>query len=283
MMELRHFIEAMSSEFWQLDNEFFIYKLKSDKAFFDYPIEITDYGCCICTKGEIEGLVDLIPYKLNPQGMLINLHGQLMEFKGRSDDFEAIGVLMSQHFVKGMELSLNFHLDQMLKSNPVIPLEKSQQRAMLLYCKMSMRILSAPRAFQSETLRHLTCAFFYGLGSYIYNMKEHQTNTNDELLMQRFLTEVKLHFCKERQAQFYASQLCITPCYLSKVVKRVSGKSPTDWIEDYVVSEARALLKGTNLTISQISQQLGFPSQTFFGKFFKRVMGISPKEYRHAK
>lgn len=251
-----------------------------NKSFFDYPIEIADYGCCVCTNGEIEGLVDLVHYRLDTNGILISLPGQLMEIQNKSDEFEAVGVLLSQNFVKNMELSFNFHLDRMLRSNPVVALDGNQHEAMLLYCHMAMRILCTPRAFQVETLSHLTCAFFYGLGSYLYNLNEHTSSSNDELLMQRFLAEVKHNFRKERQAQFYASQLCITPCYLSKIVKRVSGKSPTDWIEDYVVSEARALLKGTNLTILQISQQLGFPSQTFFGKFFKRVMGMSPKEYR---
>lgn len=278
-MDLRHYIGAICSEYWHIGNEFCVYKIKNS-SFFDYPIEIADYGCCVCTNGEIEGLVDLVHYRLDTNGILISLPGQLMEIQDKSDDFEAVGVLMSQNFVKNMELSFNFHLDQMLRSNPVVALNENQHEAMLQYCHMAMKILCTPRTFQTETLSHLTCAFFYGLGSYLYNLNEHASSSNDELLMQRFLAEVKQNFRKERQAQFYASQLCITPCYLSKIVKKVSGKSPTDWIEDYVVSEARALLKGTNLTILQISQQLGFPSQTFFGKFFKRVMGMSPKEYR---
>ena len=68
--------------------------------------------------------------------------------------------------------------------------------------------------------------------------------------------------------------------YLSTVIKNVSGKTAAEWIDDYVILEAKSLLKSTNLTIQQISDGLNFPSQSFFGKYFKRQTGISPKEYK---
>jgi len=63
-------------------------------------------------------------------------------------------------------------------------------------------------------------------------------------------------------------------------VRNVSGKTASDWIDNFVLLEAKIMLKSTNLTIQQISQELNFPSQTFFGKYFKRLSGVSPKEYR---
>ena len=74
--------------------------------------------------------------------------------------------------------------------------------------------------------------------------------------------------------------MCITPRYLSRVVKESTQFSAAEWIERLVVLEARALLKSTNMTIQQISDELNFSTQTFFGKYFKRRVGLSPKEYR---
>ncbi|MGM9777519.1 MAG: helix-turn-helix domain-containing protein [Prevotella sp.] len=82
------------------------------------------------------------------------------------------------------------------------------------------------------------------------------------------------------QIPFYAGRLGISVGHLHSVVKRVSGKSPGEWIEQYVTKEACAMLKCTDKTIQQISIELGFPSQSFFGKYFKRAIGLSPKEYR---
>jgi AraC-like DNA-binding protein len=106
------------------------------------------------------------------------------------------------------------------------------------------------------------------------------SRTNADVLSKRFLELVKENFRTERQLKFYADHLFITPRYLSRIVKDCTGSSAADWIERYVVLEARALLKSTNMTIQQVSDELNFPSQTFFGKYFKRRVGMSPKQYR---
>ncbi|NLN95135.1 MAG: AraC family transcriptional regulator [Bacteroidales bacterium] len=67
---------------------------------------------------------------------------------------------------------------------------------------------------------------------------------------------------------------------MSQLIKQNTGKSVNEWIEDYVMLEAKALLKSTNMTIQQISDEMNFPSQSFFGKYFKRVKGISPREFK---
>jgi AraC-like DNA-binding protein len=74
--------------------------------------------------------------------------------------------------------------------------------------------------------------------------------------------------------------LSLTPKYLSQIIKASTGKSANEWIDEYVMLEAKALLKSTTMTIQQISDELNFPSQSFFGKYFKRCEGVSPKEYR---
>lgn len=98
--------------------------------------------------------------------------------------------------------------------------------------------------------------------------------------MNDFSKEVQLFYRKERKVLYYADRLHLSASYLSTVVKRISGKTAAEWIDDYVVLEAKALLKSTKLTIQQISDELNFPSQSFFGKYFKRITGLSPKEYR---
>jgi AraC-like DNA-binding protein len=85
---------------------------------------------------------------------------------------------------------------------------------------------------------------------------------------------------KQTSDTFYADRMCFTPKYLSKVIKENSGKSANSWIDDYVILEAKAMLKSTNMTVQQINDELNFPSQSFFGKYFKRIVGVSPKEYK---
>ena len=123
-------------------------------------------------------------------------------------------------------------------------------------------------------------AVFYSSEKTRMVAEDNRSRSNADVLSQEFVKLVKEHFRKERQLKFYADKLCITPRYLSRVVKECTGSSAAEWIELTVVLEARALLKSTNMTVQQISDELNFPSQTFFGKYFKRRVGMSPKEYR---
>lgn len=101
--------------------------------------------------------------------------------------------------------------------------------------------------------------------------------------MRNFLKQLQTHHKQERKLEFYADKLCLSAKYLSQTIKNSSGKTAGEWIDEYVMLEAKALLKSTNMTIQQISDELNFPSQSFFGKFFKRLAGLSPKAYREQK
>lgn len=278
-LNLRRNIEINHKEVRNVGDDFYIYNV-SYRSPIGYPFKIDEYGCCICLEGEAKGCIDLIPCSLKPSMMAINVPGQLLEQHSISNNFRGIGITMSQSFIKGLGFPYNFQLDRMLRESPILKLQPSQLEAILTYCSMVNKLLEVKRLYQMDTLHHLTCAFFYGIGTHLYQLSPNRHYSNEELLMHKFLTEVKTNCRKERKVQFYADRLHISLGHLFSVVKRVSGKSPGEWIDDYITEEARALLKGTNLTIQQISYELGFPSQSFFGKFFKRVMGLSPTEYR---
>lgn len=280
-VNLKGRLEAIDKKTRTAGGDFYIYEVVNSQQI-DYPFKIDEYGCCICLEGEANGNIDLMSCRLKPSMMAINVPGQLLEQHNMSGDFKGIGITMSEGFVKGLGLPYNFQLDRMLRESPLLELQPSQLEAMLTYCRMASRLLEAERPYQIETLRHLTCAFFYGIGTYLYQLSVDRHFSNEEMVMQKFLAEVKANCCSERKVQYYADRLNISMGYLFSIIKRVSGRPPGEWIDNYVTEEARALLKGTNLTIQQISHQLGFPSQSFFGKFFKRVTGLSPKEYRES-
>ena len=85
----------------------------------------------------------------------------------------------------------------------------------------------------------------------------------------------------ERNMAFYADKLCLTPKYLSKLVKSVSGRSAPDWIDAFVILEAKNMLKYSDLSIKEIVCKLNFPNQSVFYKFFKSHAGKTPSQYRN--
>jgi AraC-like DNA-binding protein/mannose-6-phosphate isomerase-like protein (cupin superfamily) len=88
--------------------------------------------------------------------------------------------------------------------------------------------------------------------------------------------QIKTH----HEVNYYASLLNITPNHLNKCVKTVTGKSAVKWIDDNIVLEAKYLLFQTTLTVGEIATQAGFEDQSYFSRFFKKLEGISPVQYR---
>ena len=101
-----------------------------------------------------------------------------------------------------------------------------------------------------------------------------------EEILYSFLTLVEANFHKHRDVTFYAQQMCISPKHMSSIVKTVSGRTASEWIDSYVILEAKLLLRNTAMTVQEISAMLNFPDASFFGKYFRRLTGTTPRKFR---
>ena len=101
-------------------------------------------------------------------------------------------------------------------------------------------------------------------------------------IYERFIKSVEANYRKEHSVKFYADKLCLTPKYLSSIIHDISGKHASDWIHDYIVLEAKALLKSTDMNLKNISDLLNFCTPSHFGRFFKHFTGLTPSEYKNA-
>jgi len=109
----------------------------------------------------------------------------------------------------------------------------------------------------------------------------HQS-VRSKMIFEQFLHLVTEYHNSERGMSFYAEKLCLSPKYLSKLVKNVSGRSAPDWIDSFVILEAKNMLKYSDLAIKEIVYKLHFPNQSVFYKFFKNHTGMTPSEYRNS-
>ena len=117
---------------------------------------------------------------------------------------------------------------------------------------------------------------------------QEQLNTDSvksrkELIFAEFTKQLLLHYRQERSVKFYADQLHITPKYLSALIKDISGRTAAEWIDSYVIIEAKNLLKFSNMNIQEIAYSLNFDTQSFFGKYFKQHTGYSPSQFKLLK
>ncbi|SFW25292.1 helix-turn-helix domain-containing protein [Chitinophaga sancti] len=136
--------------------------------------------------------------------------------------------------------------------------------------------------YGKELFYHSFATLLYELGGMgqKYAKINHADFSRKENLVMAFTSLVQQHFRQQRNVQAFAEQLHVTPKYLTETVKEITGKTAGEIIDHFVILEAKRMLSDTPLSILQIAEELNFSDQSFFGKYFKRFAGHSPKEYR---
>jgi AraC-like DNA-binding protein len=204
-----------------------------------------------------------------------------LESEHGGNDFEGRFILMSRRFSDSLFTNIQerFPLFLSIQDNPILPLTPEElEKTLMFYSLLQNAVRTTDNPHRLNIVRHLIMAFSYGMGYKRLPVGEKQSY--NQTLLEKFVTLVQLHYSEHRNLQFYADKMCLTPKHLSKVIMKTGGIPANDWIDSRVALEAKALLKSTNMTIQQISEELNFPSQSFFGKYFKRIVGVSPKEYK---
>ena len=132
-----------------------------------------------------------------------------------------------------------------------------------------------------EIVQLITRAFFLGLGYFLHEKdKADKVDNHQVKLTSEFLKLVEANYREHRDLKFYSERMGLTPKYISTVIKASSERSAMEWIERYVTLDAIAQLTSTDRSIKYIAYDLNFPSLSFFGKYFTRVVGLSPSAYR---
>ncbi|MBO4691326.1 MAG: AraC family transcriptional regulator [Bacteroidales bacterium] len=237
----------------------------------------------VCLSGVLEISIDLTPYKISRNQVLVIMPDQIFTVHNVSEDYRALYILASKGFANEMLPQIS-HLTFILylKGNPVLNLTESNITVLQEYIDiLSRKAEMKDTPYRREIIRHIAMAVVYEA----YRMLEENhipdvALSGKERIFRDFLALVKDNYKKDKTIAPYAKRLCISTKYLSLLTKELSGKTASYWIDQYVMLEARSLLSSTNLTIKQIAFELGFSSQSFFGKYFSRMEGVSPKKFR---
>lgn len=237
----------------------------------------------ILNEGALKINIDMTDYEAAAPCMVIILPKQTFKVTELPDNINGDTIIMSDRFSNELfnEYSTFSQLRTNIELRPVIPLG-GIENAFSIYLRLLDNLIKSPvvEIYKFEAAKHLTLSMFYSTVFYLHDIEEVKPTDRQSIIMSRFEQELKMNYKREKEVGFYADRLSITPKYLSAIVLRQTGKSALKVINEYVVNECQALLLSTDLTIQQISDKLNFPSQAIFSKFFKRMTGISPREYR---
>lgn len=281
-----------------LDNEFILidnfdsstHQNDASNLFVNHPVKLACHVVTFCLSGTLRFRINLQYFELKANDILICQEGIIGEFLGMDPGTKLAVIASSNEFYTipgNFETAIS--LQRQLHVHPLCHMTAAViEECMTIYHLMKNKITEKDNIFRKGSLIGYTQVLAYTIFNHCLlddnaiDKPKEAANRQYELYS-RFFQEVQKHYTQERSIAFYANLLCVTPKYLSQVVRKVSGRLAGEWITDYVILEAKALLKSRKYTIQQISNMLNFANQSFFGKYFKDKVGCSPSAYQNAE
>ena len=253
------------------------------------PTEPRRMGCALlalCLSGQSQYTVNTEVHQMGPNDVIIISEGQVISDYRLSPDCRGIAIMITEHSLREMmagikELSSLFLFSRF---HPVYNLQPNEVKDIKAFFDLiKQKTDDTGHLFRHDVVRLLMSALIGDFCNAVARAQQmnDRRKSRAEIIFADFIRLVEKNFRQERRVSWYSQQMNITPKYLSEVIKRVSGRTPNDWIDNYVTLEMRVLLKNSNLSIKEIAVQLNFPNQSFLGKYFKEHVGLSPSAYRH--
>lgn len=260
----------------------------SQMQVFRFPCRIDAFIIGVGTEGETSVSFNLHEFRLKKDSMFIFTPKNILQVNSQQY-FKADVIAISPDFMRRINIDIKNMMPLFLKfvENPTLALTPEESRSMRGMIAQIERETRGPEThFSFDIVSGLIAATIYKVGDIMYHyLAEHPEGQNNshnraEEYFKQFTHLLGEHFREERSVGFYARQLCITPKYLTTLIKRISGQSVSEWIDNYVILEAKTLLKYSTMSIQEIAYYLNFPNQSFFGCYFKRNTGMSPSQYK---
>ncbi|MBE5032998.1 helix-turn-helix domain-containing protein [Gallalistipes aquisgranensis] len=247
------------------------------------PCRLNGGAFGLCLRGTCELSLNLNTYRVSPRDLIVVTPGAIVQIKEKSEDFRGFLIGFSVDFVREIDFLSMIPFYATIHDNPCLPLSDDSAFMLFDFFTFLGEKARPGHLYKKEITQHLMLALFYEISA-IYQKRQPElqvrTLSHHEDICKRLVELVVKHHRNERSVGFYARELCMTPKYLSSLVKRISGKSVFDWINDAVILDAKTLLKSSSMTVQQISDQLNFPNPSFFGRYFKQHTGMTPRQYR---
>lgn len=263
----------------------------SEMEIIRFPSRLNALIIGVGTEGETSLTSNLQEFRLKKDSLFIFSPKHILQVQS-NNRFKAHLIVIAPDFLKRINIDTKRMMPLFLQfgSLPCMELTHAESQSLRSFISMVEQELKGSETdFSSEIIGGLIAATIYKVGDILtHYLTEHPEvdspiHNRAEEYFRQFTELLGEHYKHERSVGFYARQLCITPKYLTTLIKRISGKSVSEWIDNYVILEAKTLLKYSNMSVQEIAYYLNFPNQSFFGSYFKRNAGMSPSQYKAKK
>lgn len=282
---IRQLGELDKSSYFQKDNRFAIFNDVSNLSLPLEPRRVDINAFIICQEGTCEYSIDTRQMEMVKNSHLIIFPGQTVHVHRISEDFKCLVVCLSkeqaQQIINQMQDVVPLFV--YIRQHPLAYLTSEQVEWGRNFANLMLQQLrSKDNLYRQQALISMLKTLYYTATS-IYGTLLASTplrNSRQEDIFVQFVQLLEDNYQEHRDVNFYAEKMSVTPKYLSTVIKSVSGRAASACIDSYVIEEAKSIMRTTRYSILEVSQKLNFPNQSFFGKYFKRLTGMSPFQYR---
>lgn len=246
------------------------------------PYLLTDYRLGMLRQGRFRVIINLREYDVGPGTIVFITPGTIVEPLEVTDDFLLEGVGMNEDVFRMVNHgSLPPLFNGQLKHS-LMQAGEEQQRLVDHLLTMLYETLQAESA--SREVAYKVAAALTHYYNDLFSDQQSTAGSGDSAhrLFDRFIHLVNVHCREQRALRFYADHLCVSEHYLSAVIRQTSGITSKEWVDRAVLTAAKVLLRHSNLQVVQIADELHFPTPSFFCKYFRRLAGCTPSEYRES-
>ena len=259
----------------RIGDDLLILKNASYKDSINEPRKVDVTTFILMDKGDSRAIVEGKEYHLQAPCLAVVMPNQTYCLIEASDDLEVRAIIMSNNFTLNL---MSSNLNNMILENPVIDISSDIISFNTYYNVLLHTVRSSFKSSHLESAKHLTMSMLYFYARKLEHLEKDKKKR--EIVFDRFCDDVRKFYKINRSIPFYSGRLAVSSKYLNDIVKEKTGITANEYIDRQTIIECKALLSSTDMSILKISLMMHFPSYSVFGKFFKRMTGMTPTEYR---
>ena len=228
--------------------------------------------------------IDFKPYHISSNSLLLLIPASRLQLLERSSDFMVSYVTFSEAVSREVTAGFDPTFICFQKEYPVATVT-DDDAIFIGHQIMGIRHVMEknPGEHQMQIVKNMIQCFYlelYDRTKENFSQRSTKNVSSQEYIFMRFLMLVHKHADRERDLPFYADHLCITTRYLSSIVRNQTGRTAKDFIDSHCIQDIKRLLRTTKESLQNIALRLNFPDASFFSRYFKKLTGMTPSEFR---
>lgn len=245
----------------------------------------TENGAILfCLEGEINILIDLKPLIISKNTQVIIMPNSIVKIQKVSDNIQLFFLGISNSLFRDICAHVSPTLFKLIRKDPIFHLTHEDIKVAMSFMDMTRSIYKdTENQYRTQIIKSIFNAYIlYNYDKYhkLHRCDEDTTEPTRNIIFDKFINLIHEHCLTEREVTFYADKLCISCKYLSDICHNIVGVSAKKIIDNFSLLEMKVLLHNTQLSMQDIANKMGFPDQSYMGRYFKRYEGISPSAFR---